>query len=205
VIAAFLVGALLGSLPVAWIVVRLHARQDVSRTGSGNVGALNALRVSKARWVGVLVMVLDGLKGALAVWVATRLGIAGDALPLQCAATVGVVAGHDYNPWLSIPRRRLVGGKGFAAAAGALLVVRPWLVPCWLVAGLCAWALLLWLRGIRDEAPASALATLALLPASLLLHDAATLWMLVGLNVLIAPKLAGEAWRVFRGPRATAA
>ena len=189
---AFLLGVLLGSVPMAWVVVHLHARQDVSSAGSGNVGAFNALRVSKARWVGVLVMLLDGGKGALAVWLATRLGLVGEALYLQCAATVGVIAGHNYNPWLSLLRRRLVGGKGFAAAGGALLAFRPWLVPIWLGVGTLAWFLLYRLRGMKDEAPASAVATLALLPASWLLYDTPTLCAALGLCVLVGPKLVPE-------------
>ncbi|TAM53359.1 MAG: glycerol-3-phosphate acyltransferase, partial [Acidobacteria bacterium] len=42
-----LVGAyLLGSIPFAWLLVRLAGRGDVRRVGSGNVGATNALRAA---------------------------------------------------------------------------------------------------------------------------------------------------------------
>ncbi len=197
-ILAFLAAFLVGSVPAAWIVVRLQARKDVSSTGSGNVGAFNALRVTRSRWVGASVVVLDMAKGALAAWLVTRIGIAGEDLHLQCAATVGVVAGHNYNPWLSIARRRLTGGKGFAAAGGAFIVFCPWLIACWL--GVCVGVYVLLRRaiGMRDEAPASAAATVGLVPSSLLIYDLPTCWMAVGLIVVIAPKMVQEVWGLLR-------
>ncbi len=192
--AAFGVAFLIGSLPAAWIVVRLWARQDVSAEGSGNVGALNALRVTKSVWVGVVVILLDGAKGALAVWLVTRLGLEGETLRLRCAATVGVVAGHNYNPWLSIARRRLAGGKGFAAAGGAMLLFRAPLVAGWLAVCLVAWSAIRAAFGVRDEAPATAAATLALVPLAILYYDPPTLWMALGLVAVVGPKLVREVW-----------
>ncbi len=187
-IPAFLVGVLLGSVPVAWILVRGCARRDVSVAGSGNVGALNALRVSRSPWVGLAVVLLDGLKGAAAILCATRLGASGDVSTLRCAALVGVVAGHNVNPWLSLARRRVTGGKGFAALAGGLLMFRVGLVPIWLATAGVAWSFFRVTRGVRDEAPATAVATLSFIPGALLLYDAPTVWAAVGLCLFILPK-----------------
>ena len=192
--SAFGIAFLIGSIPAAWIVVRLWAKKDVSTTGSGNVGAANALRVSKSVWVGVLVVLLDGAKGALAVWLVTRLGLDGEALHLRCVATVGVVAGHNYNPWLSIARRRLSGGKGFAAAGGAFVVYRLPLVGCWLGVCLVAWLVIRAAFGVRDETPACAAATLSLMPYALLYFDMPTFWMALGLFLVVGPKLVREVW-----------
>lgn len=191
----------MGSLPVAWVVVRLVTQQDVSREGSGNVGAANALRVAKSRWVGVAVMVLDACKGAAAVWLAVWWQ-GGWAFLALAAATLGVIAGHNYNPWLSLLQRKLVGGKGFAAAAGALLVFRPWLVALWLATTLAMWLGLRRTRGITDEAPSSAVATLSMIGWSLLVYDASTAWMCVAIAILVIPKILPELPAVLAEARA---
>jgi len=76
----------------------------------------------------VLVLLLDVGKGLLAVV------LAGDGAgpATQSLAATLVVAGHNYPLWL-----RGKGGKGLAAAAGALTVLTPLSVPLWGV----VWAL----------------------------------------------------------------
>ena len=201
VVTSSLLGFLVGSMPVAWVVVRLARRGDVSREGSRNVGALNALRVARSKWVGVGVMVLDVLKGAAAVWLAAWIFGDVDEWPL-IAAALGAVAGHNYNPWLSIAQRKLVGGKGFAAAAGALLVVFPLLVPAWLGTTLLSWLLFKKSHGITDEAPASAVATLAMIPWGGLLYGMPALWFGVIVSILCLPKIMPELPAVFAEARA---
>ena len=58
-LAAFL----LGSIPTAYVLAKLLRRTDIRRSGSGNVGALNAYRQLGKR-AGVLVLALDAGKGA---------------------------------------------------------------------------------------------------------------------------------------------
>ncbi len=198
---AFLAAYLIGSIPAAWIIVQLRSNRDVSITGSNNVGALNALRVSRSPWVGIVVMILDGLKGSAAIWTATRLGLDGEPLHLQCAALAGVVGGHNFNPWLSIAHRKIAGGKGFAAGAGALLTFRPWLVPVWLGVLISSWYAFKAARGITDEAPASGVATLSLIPAGFLIYGVPTMWAGVAFSALIVPKLVHEVITLWRaGP-----
>jgi glycerol-3-phosphate acyltransferase PlsY len=102
------------------------------------------------------------------------------------------VAGHCHNPWLSIAGRRLVGGKGFAGAAGALLAIYPWLVVAWLGIGLAAWVGFYLGRRITDEAPASVLATIGVVPCAAWLHDGRAAVVMACAAVLILPKLARE-------------
>lgn len=191
---SFIVGVLLGSIPAAWLVVRVVTRKDLASSGSTNVGALNALRVSRSKWVGVLVLLLDALKGAAAVWfgawVAGQWG--GEVLHAQAAGAIGAVAGHNYNPWLSWAAGKLVGGKGFAAAAGAMLVFMPWLVAAWLGLGLFAWLVLKATRGITDEAPATAFASLAIIPVGYALYGPVAAVVGACFALFILPKLARE-------------
>ncbi len=104
-----------GSIPFAYLLSR-HQGIDLRRTGSGNIGASNVLRTSGVR-AAVLAMVLDGVKGTMAVLMAQVLA-AGPvtAVAAACAAVVG----HVYPIWL-----RFRGGKGVATAAGAFAVLAP--------------------------------------------------------------------------------
>lgn len=192
---AFAAAYVLGSLPGAQVFVKWVSRRDLSTSGSGNLGALNAMRVTRSPALGVAVMAFDATKGAAAVLVARALG-AHDGFGI-----VGAVAGHNYNLWLALPRRRVVGGKGFAAAAGGLLCTMPWLVAVWLAVGVLAWVLIRVGSGIVDEAPASAVATLATVPAGWLLHGAPGAAVTGALCVLILPKLAREVLGLVRDAR----
>lgn len=108
-------GYLSGSVPFAYLVSRRRGI-DLRRVGSGNVGASNVLRttgVSNA----VVAMGLDAVKGALAVFLASRL-TSTPAIPV--AAGVASVIGHVYPVWL-----RFRGGKGVATAAGVFALLSP--------------------------------------------------------------------------------
>jgi glycerol-3-phosphate acyltransferase PlsY len=111
--AAFAVGA----VPFAWLLVRVCKGVDVRTLGSGNVGATNASRAfqGKGARVGAFLSVylLDAGKGALAAW----LGFAVGMLPGVVCAAAGIL-GHCFTPFLGGK-----GGKGVAAATGALLVL----------------------------------------------------------------------------------
>ncbi len=106
----------LGSLPTAYLLVRLMTGKDVRATGSGNVGATNALRT--AGWkVGAVVTVIDLLKGAIPVWLMYRFNPESEWV---AAAMLAAVLGHCYPVWL-----KFKGGKGVATCFGAFLVIAP--------------------------------------------------------------------------------
>jgi glycerol-3-phosphate acyltransferase PlsY len=107
---------LLGSVPFSFLVARLFGVEDVRKVGSGNVGATNVMR-SAGKTAGVLALLLDASKGALAAFVAQRL-VGGALLPSLAAAAA--VIGHMYPVWLSFK-----GGKGVATGAGAFLPLAP--------------------------------------------------------------------------------
>ena len=194
-------GCALGSIPWGWLLVRWRTGGDLAQRGSGNVGALNAMRVSRSPGMGVAVLVLDLLKGLGSVLLVRAL----DGAPAaQLVAGVAAVAAHAYNPWLSLAQGHLRGGKGFATAAGALLLTAPLLVVVWLSVGLLSWLALKATKGIQDEAPSSALATLLLPGAAHALYGSAEVWATVALALLILPKLWRECRAVLRAPPASA-
>ena len=112
---------LAGSIPFGLLLGRFFAGVDVREAGSGNIGATNVARTAGRR-LGVLTLVLDAAKGALAVGVtAWALGVPNDA-GWPAAAGLAAFLGHVFPVWL-----RFRGGKGVATALGAFLALTPWL------------------------------------------------------------------------------
>jgi acyl phosphate:glycerol-3-phosphate acyltransferase len=135
------VAYLIGAIPVGAIVVRMY-NIDITTKGSGKTGATNVLRT--VGWGPALGVALgDLLKGILAVLAARLIiGAAGAsnstmqlfgvniaALPLaELLAAVFAVAGHVWSVWLRIFIGRWGGGRGVVTAAGAMLLVNPWVI-----------------------------------------------------------------------------
>jgi acyl phosphate:glycerol-3-phosphate acyltransferase len=126
------VAYLLGSIPFGYLLVRIFRGEDVRLTGSGNIGATNVARTG-AKGLGIATLVLDALKGALAVALAailagSKYNICGDriaypcvtALRLMALAALCAVLGHCFPVWL-----RFKGGKGVATALGVFCVLFP--------------------------------------------------------------------------------
>lgn len=115
-IVVLLGGYLLGSVPFAYIIVRLQSRGDIRKDGSGNAGAYNAYVVTQSKFIGVVVGVLDALKGMLAVYLA---GVyAPGSFLLQCLGLIGAVGGHVFPVWT-----RFKGGRGLATTAGGMFIL----------------------------------------------------------------------------------
>jgi len=110
------IGYGLGSIPFGYVLVRMIRGQDIRDSGSGNIGATNVSRTSPV--LGVVTLLLDALKGVIAVVVAHQL------LPESrvgaAVAALAAVAGHIFPIWL-----KFRGGKGVATGLGAFLVIAP--------------------------------------------------------------------------------
>ncbi len=126
-------GYLLGSLAFAVWLPRCVAGVDIRRGGSGHAGATNTMRHIGWKW-GVVVFVLDVLKGYTAVGLAQAAGASTLIVALTAAA---VVAGHIWPLFAGFR-----GGMGNAPTFGALLAVG-WLPALVAVGWLIAWVLLL--------------------------------------------------------------
>jgi glycerol-3-phosphate acyltransferase PlsY len=104
-----LISYLVGSIPWAYIFGRLLKGIDIRQFGSGNVGATNALRVL-GRSPGIVVLVLDILKGVLTVVILGQSEILSIVFGLCC------ICGHNWTVFL-----KFKGGKGVATTLGVLL------------------------------------------------------------------------------------
>jgi glycerol-3-phosphate acyltransferase PlsY len=113
---------LLGSIPFGYLLVRFFRGQDVRQSGSGNIGATNVSRTSPI--LGAITLLLDALKGSIAVVLAHRLSGATswNHKPYQAMAIAGLFAvlGHIFPIWL-----KFSGGKGVATGLGSFIVFAP--------------------------------------------------------------------------------
>lgn len=126
--------ALAGSIPSAYIAVRLARGTDIRDGGSGNAGATNAFR--SLGWKGALpVLAFDFLKGFLPAWVALRSGIDFALPPTLLASLAGLASflGHLFPAFIGWR-----GGKGVATGAGFFTALEPLLFPLCLSAFLAA-------------------------------------------------------------------
>mgnify|MGYP003392555557 CR=1 FL=1 len=105
---------LIGSIPVAYIFGRVLKDLDIREHGSGNMGATNAFRVL-GKGPGIIVLILDIIKGIIPVTLLANAFGLGDALSLVIIA-VAAVAGHNWTVFLGFK-----GGKGMATSLGVLI------------------------------------------------------------------------------------
>jgi glycerol-3-phosphate acyltransferase PlsY len=108
-------GYLLGSVPFGLLIARSRGL-DIRTIGSGNIGATNVGR-ALGRKLGVVVFILDFVKGALPVIVARQWA---EPSWLPVAAGLASFLGHLFPIWL-----RFRGGKGVATGAGVVSVLVP--------------------------------------------------------------------------------
>ncbi|MDM8007607.1 MAG: glycerol-3-phosphate 1-O-acyltransferase PlsY [Phycisphaerae bacterium] len=157
-----LLSYLCGAVPFGLLIGRLKG-VDVRTRGSCNIGATNVGRVL-GRPYGILVFVLDGLKGFLPVtlgrFLLFRAAGGGESagpgyLPylLWVLTAVACVLGHMFPVYL-----KFKGGKGVATSLGVGLGIYPY----YTLAGLAAfavWGIVLW--GSRYVSVSSIVAVVA--------------------------------------------
>ena len=125
-LAILLVAYILGAVPWGVIIGRIYGI-DIRKIGSGNIGATNITRVLGLP-TGILVGLLDGFKGSLAISIAVLSFNSHWSIGAVIAATV---LGHMYSIFL-----KGKGGKGVGTAFGAFLIIVGWKV---MLAALFAW------------------------------------------------------------------
>jgi glycerol-3-phosphate acyltransferase PlsY len=143
-IFVFFLAYLLGGVMGGDVVGRLSGGVDLRKSGSGNVGATNALRTRGAKFA-IAVLAIDIAKGIVAVLLLPRL--IASLLPVNAAVPayagycggIGVALGHCYPLYA-----RFKGGKGVATLTGVYGALLPAALP-WMVA---AFALVVMLTGL---------------------------------------------------------
>lgn len=111
---------LLGSISSAVIISKVYYKKDIRKSGSGNAGATNALRVFGEK-TGIAVFVFDFLKGLIAVFFA-KLLVNYFQADYICVVAAGffVQLGHVFPIYFGFR-----GGKGVATAAGSAMAIMP--------------------------------------------------------------------------------
>ena len=118
---------LIGSIPTSILISKAAGGIDIREHGSGNAGGTNVIRVLGWKY-GLLVIILDALKGALAVIIIARLFFGplpfenispfDDFTLVQIIAGIAAVIGHIWTIFAGFR-----GGKGIATALGMLVML----------------------------------------------------------------------------------
>jgi len=125
----FLLLYLIGAIPFGYMLYWLCEKKDIRDVGSGNIGATNITR-SLGLMKGLLVLLIDILKGLVAVYLAIRL------LPdARWAGLAGLAAmiGHIFPVYLGFR-----GGKGVSTWIGSFIILAPMAMLISLIAFLAA-------------------------------------------------------------------
>ena len=125
----FIFGAyLIGSFPTSAIIAKLKGVPDLTKEGSGNLGATNVSRVIGKKF-GLITLIIDAGKGFLPVFLAIKLlgrhGYATQSIPVPdliflSLIIIAPVAGHCFSVFI-----KFKGGKGVATGLGVFLAVSP--------------------------------------------------------------------------------
>jgi glycerol-3-phosphate acyltransferase PlsY len=128
-VVVVVIAYLLGSIPFGLIIGKLKSGVDIREQGSGKTGATNLMRVSGTK-LGILALILDVVKAAAAVILATAivgrgsgvLSVGGTSVywqhVAQVAAGLAAVAGHNWPVFA-----KFKGGRGVTAYFGTLFAL----------------------------------------------------------------------------------
>ena len=114
-------GYLIGSVPFGLVLTKMSGLGDIRNIGSGNIGATNVLRTGNKK-IAFLTLILDGSKGALALFLLTSVLTNTSILNLykseliMSVVAISSVLGHCFPIWLNFK-----GGKGVATGFGTIL------------------------------------------------------------------------------------
>jgi glycerol-3-phosphate acyltransferase PlsY len=115
---------LIGSIPTALLISRKYFGIDIREYGSGNMGATNAFRILGSKF-GTIIMVLDVLKGMLAVGLFYLLPFyvsnEFERTNFMIALGLSAVIGHIFPVFADFK-----GGKGVATILGMILAIQPY-------------------------------------------------------------------------------
>ncbi|BAW63267.1 glycerol-3-phosphate acyltransferase PlsY [Helicobacter pylori] len=128
-----LLGYLIGGIPFGYALMKIFYGMDITKIGSGGIGATNVLRalqskgVSNAKQMALLVLILDLFKGMFAVFLSKWFEL---DYSLQWMVAIASILGHCYSPFLNFN-----GGKGVSTIMGSVVL----LIPIESLIGLMVW------------------------------------------------------------------
>ena len=101
-----LISYLFGSIPSGYILTKYFSKIDITKEGSGNIGATNVLRSGSKR-LAIFTLLLDASKGIIPIIIFY------DSTFSLILAGLSSFIGHNYPIWL-----KFNGGKGIATYLG---------------------------------------------------------------------------------------
>ena len=125
-VLSIIIGYILGSVPTAYLILKWLKGIDITKNGSGNVGALNSFRVSKSKPIAASVFIIDLMKGWLSVLIVASFYPGDYIFPM--ITLIAAVLAHCYSPWINFK-----GGRGLATAAGGGLLLSPMILALWIL------------------------------------------------------------------------
>ena len=117
-IISILIAYMLGSIPFGKIITKLLTGEDITKTGSKNIGATNVYRTVSKK-AGLLVLLLDGIKPIIAQVIIYYFFTQFYQNYKFLYFLVSII-GHIFPIWLMFN-----GGKGVACFFGGYLIITP--------------------------------------------------------------------------------
>lgn len=174
---------LLGSIPFSLLIGKLFYKKDIREFGSGNVGSTNTFRILGKK-AGILVLLLDMLKGVLPVLAAMALDTDIHVLIFGFVATMG----HVFPVFL-----KFKGGKAVATSSGAVLAYNP------IVFIILLTLFLLTLKISKYVSLSSIVAAVSFLAISLIIWDPFMIIISVIISIVIIIRHASNIKRIING------
>ena len=121
-----IISYLIGSIPTGVVLAKVTGKEDIRKSGSGNIGATNVTRLLGKK-LGALTLLGDILKAVVPMlathWYFVQSGMPVSPSELDMAVTLSGGAaflGHMYSIYL-----KFGGGKGVATGLGVFIVLEP--------------------------------------------------------------------------------
>ena len=169
IVLSIILGYLTGSIPTAYIAVRLIRKKDIREIDVGNVGAAAAMRQT-GKLPGLIVAFVDIAKGSASILIAYALGLA--EIWVLCTGFAALL-GHCYPVYIGFK-----GGQGVATVIGIFLVLAPYITL--IILGLIAVALLL----IKRIFPSICIISISL-PLLIYFMDGSLLLLLYSIIIMV--------------------
>lgn len=114
---------IIGSFPTAYLIAKKKG-VNITKEGTGNVGARNTYDVTGSKVAGIVVLVIDTFKGGIPTFILAyvfRFNIAEIIFP-----SFFLILGHNFSMFL-----KFKGGRGLATSMGIAIIINFWLFIIW--------------------------------------------------------------------------